>query len=86
MLFIVNEHILPCQHLREYANATATTEEAVLHLAIKEYIPRDNLNPTPGDVTIISAHANGFCKVCLNERNMKIQIIADDEFCCEGVV
>lgn len=62
MAFIVKEHSLPCQHLREYDHAT-TSEEAVLRLAVKEYIPRENLSPAPGDVTIISAHANGFTKV-----------------------
>ncbi|KAM5517894.1 toxin biosynthesis [Fusarium oxysporum f. sp. phaseoli] len=31
-------------------------------LAVKQYIPHDNPNPQPGDVTIIGAHANGFPK------------------------
>lgn len=34
-----------------------------MHLAVKQYIPLDNPNPQPGDVTIIAAHANGFPKV-----------------------
>lgn len=67
MAFIINEHVIPCQHLREYSHATSTAEETVLHLAVKEYIPRDNPNPKPGDVTIIGAHANGFTKVCIDE-------------------
>ena len=29
---------------------------------MKQYIPKDNPNPRPGDVTIIGAHANGFPK------------------------
>lgn len=82
MPFIINEHTLSCQHLREYANATSTIEEAALHLVVKEYIPRNNLNPTPGDVTIIGAHANGFCKVSLDGPNMQVQMIADDKLCC----
>ncbi len=36
----------------------------MLHLAVKQYIPKSNPNPRPGDVTIIAAHANGFVKVC----------------------
>lgn len=68
MAFIINEHILPCQHLREYAHATSTSEEAVLRLAVKEYIPRENPNPAHGDVTIIGAHANGFTKVSLDSK------------------
>lgn len=61
-VFQVKEHILECQHIREYARATADSQEAVLHLAIKQYIPLDNLHPKDGDVTIIGAHANGFPK------------------------
>lgn len=58
----VVEHKVPCQHLREYPRALAQQEEDVLHLAVKQYIPLDNPNPQPGDVTIIAAHANGFPK------------------------
>ncbi|KAF7951904.1 hypothetical protein EAE96_007201 [Botrytis aclada] len=61
-VFEVKEHTLECQHIREYPRATANTQEDVLHLAIKQYIPRDNPNPQPGDVTIIGAHANGYPK------------------------
>lgn len=32
-------------------------------MAVKQYIPLDNPNPQPGDVTILGAHANGFPKV-----------------------
>ncbi|KAL8243776.1 hypothetical protein R6Q59_010034 [Mikania micrantha] len=56
------EHKVPCQHIREYPSALAYEEEDVLHLAVKQYIPLDNPNPQPGDVTIIAAHANGFPK------------------------
>ena len=62
-LFTVQGHTLPCQHIREYARATANEQEDVLHLKIKHYRPLNNLNPEPGDVTIIGAHANGFPKV-----------------------
>ncbi|TGO90262.1 hypothetical protein BPOR_0072g00190 [Botrytis porri] len=61
-IFEIKEHTLECQHIREYPRATSNTQEDVLHLAIKQYIPRDNPNPQPGDVTIIGAHANGYPK------------------------
>jgi hypothetical protein len=61
--FKIVEHVAECQHIREYPRATATEQEEVLHLAVKQYIPLDNPNPQPGDITIIGAHANGFPKV-----------------------
>lgn len=60
--FHVREHLIPSQHVREYARATAHSQEDVLYLAIKQYVPKDNPSPQPGDVTIIGAHANGFPK------------------------
>jgi hypothetical protein len=61
--FRVVEHVVPGQYIREYPRATSTSQEETLHLAVKQYIPLDNPNPKPGDVTIIAAHANGFPKV-----------------------
>ncbi|RAL01017.1 putative toxin biosynthesis protein [Aspergillus ibericus CBS 121593] len=60
--FRVVEHIVECQHIREYPAATANEQEDVLNLVVKQYIPLDNPNPQPGDVTILAAHANGFPK------------------------
>lgn len=60
--FRVVEHRIPAQHVREYRQATAHSQEDVLYLSVKQYIPVDNPNPQPGDVTIIGAHANGFPK------------------------
>lgn len=57
------EHISPCQHIREYPRAIATEQEETLWLSVKQYVPIDNPNPKPGDITIIGAHANGFPKV-----------------------
>lgn len=68
-VFKIQEHALECQHIREYARATSESQEAVLHLAIKQYTPLDNLNPQEGDVTIIGAHANAFPKV--NRRTLR---------------
>jgi alpha-beta hydrolase superfamily lysophospholipase len=56
------EHVVECQHIREYPAATANEQEDVLHLAVKQYVPLDNPEPQPGDVTILAAHANGFPK------------------------
>ncbi|TVY78130.1 Abhydrolase domain-containing protein mpaH [Lachnellula suecica] len=61
-VFQIKEHTLECQHIREYARATAISQEDVLHLAIKQYIPLDNPEPHIGDLTIIGGHANGFPK------------------------
>jgi|SRR3569833_384760 len=62
-LFEIKEHIVEGQHIREYPRATANSQDEVLYLAVKQYIPKSNPNPQPGDVTIIGAHANGFIKV-----------------------
>ncbi|KAA8566793.1 hypothetical protein EYC84_009893 [Monilinia fructicola] len=61
-IFEIKEHTLECQHIREYPRATSNSQEDILQLAIKQYIPRDNPHPQPGDVTIIGAHANGYPK------------------------
>lgn len=60
--FRIVEHVIPCAYIREFPNALAHSQEDTLHLAVKQYIPVDNPNPRPGDVTIIGAHANGFPK------------------------
>ncbi|KAF2401534.1 alpha/beta-hydrolase [Trichodelitschia bisporula] len=61
-LFRIQEHILPCQHIRQYPHATIDSQEDILHLAIKQYTPLDNPSPQAGDVTIIGTHANAFPK------------------------
>jgi hypothetical protein len=62
-IFDVKEHIIDAAHIREYARATSHSQEEVLKIAVKEYIPKDNPSPQLGDVTVIGAHANGFPKV-----------------------
>ncbi|KAF2637017.1 hypothetical protein P280DRAFT_472532 [Massarina eburnea CBS 473.64] len=57
----VDEHVLDASHIRGFPRTTSTTQEEVLHLAIKQYTPL-NTKPKPGDITIISAHANAFPK------------------------
>ena len=34
-------------------------------MSVKQYIPLDNPDPKPGDITIVGGHANGFPKVCM---------------------
>ncbi|KAK5465053.1 hypothetical protein LTS15_001616 [Exophiala xenobiotica] len=60
--FHLVEHKIPCQHVREYPRALAGSQDDVLYLSVKQYIPKDNPNPQPGDVTILGAHANAFPK------------------------
>ncbi|KAH7312379.1 Alpha/beta hydrolase family-domain-containing protein [Stachybotrys elegans] len=60
--FLIKEHVIPASHIREYARATSTDQNAALSLHVKEYVPRDNLDPRDGDVSVVSAHANGFPK------------------------
>ncbi|KAK5626249.1 hypothetical protein RRF57_001964 [Xylaria bambusicola] len=60
--FHIKEHVVPGQHVREWARATSRSQDDVINLHVKQYIPKDNPSPQPGDVTIIGAHANGFPK------------------------
>ena len=65
-VFEIREHVIEAAHIREYARATSQKQEEVLQMVVKQYTPKDNPDPSPGDVTIIGAHANGFPKVgCL---------------------
>ncbi|KAM0723177.1 hypothetical protein Q7P37_001377 [Cladosporium fusiforme] len=61
-LFTIQEHTLTTAYIREYPRAIADDKDDDLKLAIKQYTPRDNTSPKPGDVTIIGGHANGFPK------------------------
>jgi len=61
-LFSITRHKVPCQHIREYPKATAGEQETTQYLEVKQYVPLSNRIPSPGDVTIIAAHANGFPK------------------------
>ncbi|KAH7017229.1 Alpha/beta hydrolase family-domain-containing protein [Ilyonectria destructans] len=60
--FRIVEHVVNCSHTREYVGATAHGDDDLPKLAVKQYIPLNNGEPRPGDVTIIGAHANGFPK------------------------
>ncbi|KAK5724948.1 hypothetical protein LTR17_013437 [Elasticomyces elasticus] len=60
--FRVLEHTVRCQHTRERPAGAELGRENDLRLHVKQYIPKTNDQPKPGDVTIIGAHANGFPK------------------------
>ena len=84
--FIVKEHTFAGQHIREYPNALANSQNDSLTLQAKQYIPKDNQHPQPGDATIIGLHANGFAKEvyepmwedllqCAERQNLRIRSI-----------
>lgn len=57
--FTVTQHTSPCSYIRQFHHG-AKHDDAVLHLALKEYRPRKAVNTTTESVTLILAHANGF--------------------------
>ncbi|KAF2202542.1 alpha/beta-hydrolase [Delitschia confertaspora ATCC 74209] len=58
--FDVKEHVIPCQHIRGYPNATKGRQNAALKLAVKEYRPKGNVDPQ--GITVIGAHGIGLIK------------------------
>lgn len=60
--FRVVEHVVPTQHTRHWPRGVDVDASTPLRLAVKQYIPHDNPEPQPGDITFIGAHANGFPK------------------------
>ncbi|KAL9614062.1 MAG: hypothetical protein Q9167_001416 [Letrouitia subvulpina] len=59
--FQVDQYAIEGQHIRQYPGGSRDQETA-LQLHIKKYSPLDNLQPKPGDATIIVAHGAGFIK------------------------
>ncbi|KAB8201741.1 hypothetical protein BDV34DRAFT_229044 [Aspergillus parasiticus] len=59
----VKEHTIPCQSIREYHHAVKGVDP-LLQLAVEQYIPLNNLNPSPDDITITGGYANGIPKEC----------------------
>lgn len=55
-------HIVPGQHIRQYARGTAERQEDELKLVVKQYKPRYTKSRNPTAVTIIGCHASGFPK------------------------
>lgn len=61
--FRITEHIVPASHIREYAGATSTNQNAVLQLHVKKYTPRVvERDPTNAAVTVIATHGVGLPK------------------------
>ncbi|PWY61962.1 hypothetical protein BO83DRAFT_404224 [Aspergillus eucalypticola CBS 122712] len=73
--FQVIEHTVPCQHIREYPAATKRTQDDVLHLAVKQYIPTSDPRPLPRAVTTLIAPGGGFAKVRCNRDGLGIHNI-----------
>jgi len=63
-IYRVINHRIEGQYIRQYPKATASSDIDSLWLDINQYVPVDNENPAPGDVTIIAANGIGFAKVC----------------------
>jgi hypothetical protein len=93
--FTSTSHTVPAQHIRGYYRATAKSQEEVLQLAVKRYVPLNNPIPQPGDVTIIACHAAGYFKelyepffddllVALSEVNVNIRGIWIADTCSHG--
>jgi hypothetical protein len=59
--FTVTEHVILCQHIREYPRALK--KDAPLKQVVKQYTPLNNRPPESGSITIIATHANGIPKV-----------------------
>ncbi|KAF3212759.1 hypothetical protein TWF192_006846 [Orbilia oligospora] len=60
-LLRVEKHIVPAFPIRELVRGVRTGNEK-LELVANCYRPLSNLNPQPGDLTILAAHGNGFHK------------------------
>jgi hypothetical protein len=65
--FDVISHITSASHIREFPRATTSGFISVpaLKLAVNQYVPRGYI-ASPGDLSIIFCHANGFHKVALS--------------------
>ncbi|PVH97043.1 toxin biosynthesis protein [Periconia macrospinosa] len=59
-LFDIQEHVIPCQHIREYPRGVKS--EGSLRLALKQYTPITS--KSENGITIIAGHGNGIPKEC----------------------
>ncbi|KAE8381593.1 toxin biosynthesis protein [Aspergillus bertholletiae] len=59
--FLVTEHLIDAQYIREYPRATAT-QDAPLKLSVKKYTPINNRDPSAGDITLIAVPGTGLPK------------------------
>lgn len=72
--FTIQEHIVPCHHIREDVVRTSLDDGADWRMSVKQYTPLDNLNPAEGDLTILAAPCLGFPKVGTT-RSCRVDII-----------
>ena len=56
--FKITEHIIECQHIREWPRAIARLQDDELYMVFKQYTPLSNLTRKDGDLTIIAIPAN----------------------------
>ncbi len=70
-VFCIQEHVIPCQYLREYPRATADDQEATLSLAVKQYTPYNKPSSSIERITIVGAHGNGIPKVSPDTHHLK---------------
>ena len=62
--FKVVEHTFPGQHIREYPGGTKRSQEDVLQIAVKQYVPLETVDAIPeGAITILGVPGNGIPKV-----------------------
>ena len=60
--FTITSHTIDGSYIREFPRATTTASlPPRLKLVINQYVPKD-YTPSPGDLSIIFCHANGFHK------------------------
>ncbi|KAH0603738.1 uncharacterized protein H6S33_007397 [Morchella sextelata] len=61
MAFTTTTHTIPASYPREHLRGT-TPHSPRLHLVINQYTPLSASPPSPGDLTLLFCHANGFPK------------------------
>ncbi|KAK5169117.1 uncharacterized protein LTR77_006426 [Saxophila tyrrhenica] len=82
-LFQIKSHQTQASHLRSYRKSSRN-ENKPFTLDVKQYIPRNNLNPGEDDVTVVAAGGIGFPKECYeplfaeiltrcNSRNLNVR-------------
>lgn len=64
-VFFIEKRVFPAATPRTNTHAVKNPDSDRLVVAANIYRPKSNLEPKTGDVTIVTAHANGFGKVHL---------------------
>ncbi|MCJ1392492.1 hypothetical protein MMC18_005359 [Xylographa bjoerkii] len=61
-LWNVIEHIIQASHTRSFSRGIQDEMAGGLRIAVKQYVPLSNLDPQPGDISIIFVHGVGSSK------------------------